>query len=61
MNNAAATPPRPLSPVPGSLPAGSRWGEGAQSVLEQLMLDRTGKPDATREGHPSAAGLPRTS
>lgn len=55
MNTASATPPPPLSSAAGSPPAGARWGEGAQSVLEQLVQDRTAKPDAFSEEHPSAA------
>lgn len=36
-------------------PAGSRWGEGAHSALEQLLLDRAKSPSAWREEHPGAA------
>ena len=36
-------------------PAGNRWGEGAHSALEQLLLDREKSPSAWREEHPGAA------
>lgn len=42
--------------APRAKRAGDRSGEGAHSVLEQLLLDRAHKPStAWREEHPWAA------
>lgn len=50
-------PPPPASPNH----PGRRWGTGAHSVLEQLLIDRANKPSTGwREEHPWAlACLPR--
>lgn len=56
--------PPPTSDRRHLYPAGGRWGEGADSALEELRHDRATRPDAWREQQPdpqagTASGAPR--